>query len=298
MLTLTFLGVGSAFAKRNFNSNVLIETWTAGPQEQAEPDETLLIDFGCTGPLALYQLKDKKGFEYLSLNGMINYRKIQNILVTHQHADHIGGLEELALMNAFVLADANAQNVFKPRIISSMNILVNLWDTSLKGGMSPLPGRYALLHDYFHIHSLRPTAKGYQPFTLADRYEIEFFATDHIRIERKYDWPSYGVEITDSKTGESAFFSGDTRFDFEAYRRRMTRAKLIFHDTQLYEQSSPVHALLSDLRTMPEDIKKKTVLYHYGDEWDDPAYAFVPEEFAGFARPQERYVLFESTNEV
>ena len=293
MLTLTFLGVGSAFAKRNYNSNVLIETWSTGPTQQPEPDDTLLIDFGCTGPLALHQLKEKEGFGYLSRNGIINYQKIQHILITHQHADHIGGLEELALMNAFVLTDPQSQNVFKPRIISSMNILVNLWDTSLKGGMSPLPGRYALLHDYFHMQALRSTAKGYEPYVLADRYQFEIFATDHIRIERKYDWPSYGVEMSDTQTGESAFFSGDTRFDFEAYCTRMTRAKMNFHDAQLHEHTSSVHALLSELRTMPEEVKKKTVLYHYGDAWDDPAFASVPEEFVGFAHPQERYVLFE-----
>jgi len=292
MLTLTFLGVGSAFAKRNYNSNVLIESWKEGPQRQSLPDETLLIDFGCTGPMGLYDLMQADGFGYLSLNGMIDYRRIQNILVTHQHADHIGGLEELALMNVFVLAGTEPRR-FRPKIISSMNILVNLWDTSLKGGMSPLPGRYALLHDYFDIHALRPTPKGYEPFLLGDRYRFVIFATDHIRIERKYDWPSYGVEMTDESTGESVFFSGDTRFDFKAYRERMKRAKLNFHDAQLTEQAFPVHALLSELRTMPDDIKQKTFLYHYGDEWQDAAFGTVGEEFAGFAQPHKRYVLFE-----
>ena len=59
MLTLTFLGVGSAFAKRNFQSNALIEAWSTGPSTQPQPDDTLLIDFGGTGPLALHSLKGK-----------------------------------------------------------------------------------------------------------------------------------------------------------------------------------------------------------------------------------------------
>jgi len=37
MLTLTFLGVGNAFAKRNYHSNALLEAWTRRWQLQAEP---------------------------------------------------------------------------------------------------------------------------------------------------------------------------------------------------------------------------------------------------------------------
>lgn len=293
MLTLTFLGVGNAFAKRNYHSNALIESWHTTPQEQAAPDDNLLLDFGATGPLALHQLKDKPGFEYLARGSVVDYTRIRRIFITHQHADHIGGLEELAFMNVFVLSNAESGRTFKPQIISSMNILVNLWDTSLKGGMSPMPGRYALLQDYFFILALRSKLDGYEPFHMSKRYRFDIFPTDHIRIERKYDWPSYGMTITDTQTHESVFFSGDTRFDFETYRDRMTAAKMNFHDTQLDQDPAPVHALLSELRTVPDDVKKKTTLYHYGDTWDEPEHAFVADEFAGFARPQERYVLFE-----
>ena len=58
MLTLTFLGVGAAFAKRNHNSNVLIEAWRKGPDHQAQPDDLLLVDLGAMGPRALDELKE------------------------------------------------------------------------------------------------------------------------------------------------------------------------------------------------------------------------------------------------
>ena len=293
MLTLTFLGVGSAFAKRNFQSNVLVEAWSQGPDQQEAPDDTLLIDFGMTGPTALHALKDKPGFEYLAVNGQVYYPRIHRIFITHQHADHIGGIEELALMNMFVHGDRKTGKCFKPQIISSMRILVNLWDDSLKGGLNTIPGRHALLQDYFFILALRPGEAGTGHFQMLKRYRFEPFPTDHVQIERKYDWPSYGLSMTDTHTGESVFFSGDTRFDYAAYAGRLRAAKLCFHDVQLVEHPDPVHSLISDLRTMPDEIRKKTTLYHYGDDWDSGPYGFVETEFAGFAEPQRRYVLFE-----
>ena len=70
-------------------------------------------------------------------------------------------------------------------------------------------------------------------------------------------------------------------------------AKLCFHEVQLTDEELPVHALLSQLQTMPEAVKKKTWLYHYGDDWDCGDYDFIDKEFAGFVRPQQRFVLFE-----
>ena len=112
-------------------------------------------------------------------------------------------------------------------------------------------------------------------------------------IRQKYDWPSFGLFITDQQTDESAFYSGDTRFELSSFTEMMHRSRINFHEVQLEDQSQPVHALLSELRTLPEAIRRKTYLYHYGDAWDDPGYHFVTDEFAGFARPHIRYILFD-----
>ncbi len=294
VLTLTFLGVGSAYAKRNFQSNALIEAWSAGPDAQDAPDDTLLVDFGTTGPLALHHLKSKPGFSYLDRDGIIHYPAIRRILITHQHSDHIGGLEELAGMNMHCHTDPETGQGFRARIIASPQVLSSLWENSLRGGLGALTGRRVQLADYFEVQELQPVGQGgCDRLTLLERYDCTIFPTNHIQVLHKYDWPSFGLLIADRRTDETVFYSGDTRFDPEGLAPMMTAAGLNFHEVQLEDQPDPVHATLSELRTLPEPTRQKTLLYHYSDNWDCGAYAFVADEFAGLARPQERYTLFE-----
>ena len=292
MLTWTFLGIGNAFAKRNFQSNALLESWRLGPGRQEAPDEVLLIDFGTAGPQALHQLKDITGFEYLNHQGAVAYPKIGSVFITHLHSDHIGGLEELALWNTFAYG-SGAGPGFRPQLISSPEILENLWTHSLQGGLGVLTGRRAGLNDYFVLRPVGPGAPAAH-FTWTERYTLEPFETDHIRIGVKYDWPSLGLLLRDTGAGATVFFSGDTGFDFEAYAEKMAQARLCFHEVHLPDEDLPVHSSLRQLRTLPEAIRRKTHLYHVSDDWDSGSYDLVHREFAGFARPFHRYVLFES----
>lgn len=292
MLTLTFLGVGSAFAKRNLQSNALLEAWSNAPGAQSTPDDTLLIDFGATGPMALNQLKQCDGFGYLDCDGLVNYPAIARVLVTHLHADHIGGLEEMALMNRYVYGKRGECPVRRTQLICPVAIKDDLWNHSLKGGLGVLPGRKAELADYFSVATIGLAGMGGPDhIDLLGRYRITLFRTHHIQVNQRYDWPSFGVLLTDLETKETVFYSGDTRYDPNNEHLAFA-ARTIFHDVQLEDSDDCVHATLGSLRSLPEEIRRKTVLYHYGDAWDDQRYEFVDEEFAGFANPMRRYDLF------
>lgn len=293
MLTWTFLGVGSAFARRNDQSNALIEAWATGPDRQPAPDDTLLIDFGATGPRSLHTLMQQSGFEYLSRSEAVYYPAIHSVLVTHLHADHIGGLEELATLNVHRFIDPVSGNPYKPRLISTREILADLWNCSLRGGLGVLHDRRATVNDYFVPTPLEASLAGEtESITLLGRYKLSLFPTDHIRMHAKYDWPSVGVLLSESTTGKTALFTGDTRFDPEGIGPLRDKASLIFHDVQLEDQPFSVHALLADLRTLPESVRARMLLYHYADDWDAARYESVSQEFRGFAAAHRRYTVF------
>ena len=110
-MKLTFLGSGSAFTLgvENYHSNILIET----------NKENILFDCGTTIADALHY----SGY---------TPDDIDNIYLTHNHADHNGGLEYIGFKRFFSTFPFGES---KPTLISGKNLLKETWEESLKGGM-------------------------------------------------------------------------------------------------------------------------------------------------------------------
>ena len=241
-LSVFFLGVGSAFSKRHYQTNLLI----------IKGEDHLMIDFGSKAPQALFELG-------------LGVTDIRNFLITHSHADHIGGLEEVMLLNRYVRRE-------KPKIVINTTYQSILWDMSLRGGAAfneEHGGEVLTFGDMWDV--IRPTWLESYPRETHEAnvgsINVKFFRTMHIP-----DWPdnwqssfwSCGVLIDDR-----VMYTCDTRFDTDLIFsfENLFEPEVIFQDCQFY--TGGVHAGIEELNTFPKDIKKKMVLVHYGDNWEE-----------------------------
>jgi ribonuclease BN (tRNA processing enzyme) len=262
-LELVFLGVGGAFSEKHFQTNLLV----------IQGDRHVLIDFGMTGPAAL---KAATG---------LHASDIEVVLPTHSHADHVGGIEYLALVNRYI--GQRMMGRPKLRMIITEEYQRILWDYTLRGGLefNEAPGGQLLqFGDYFDV--IRPQWKTFQPREVHEAevgpIRVELFRTKHIPEQSKTweaSFVSYGVRI-DGRV----FVSGDTRFDPDLLRM-YGDSEAFFHDVQFFPGA--VHAPLSDLRALPDDVKSRMHLIHYADNWEAQDLGGL----AGFAEQGLRYVF-------
>jgi ribonuclease BN (tRNA processing enzyme) len=261
-LSLTFVGVGSAFSKKYFQNNLLV----------VKGDSHLLVDCGSRTPEALHRLGLSVG-------------KVRNYLVTHTHADHIGGLEEVMLVNRYAIRQ-------KPTLVLPEALRDVLWPMCLRGGASfneSRDGTNLELEDYWQ---LAPTAR----VEGADRelaaiemggISLRIFRTAHIPDSApswRESFPSYGLIIDDR-----VLYSSDTRFDRELVEGfdREYGFEAIFHDCQLF--TGGVHASLEELGTLPASIRERMTLMHFGDNVESFAPRIAELGFAALAEQWKTY---------
>lgn len=220
-MKLRMLGTGNAFAKAYYNNNALLETG----------GRTLMLDCGTTAPRALYELG-------------IGFDAIDAILVSHIHADHIGGLEEFAFQCKFVYR-------CKPVLYISSQLIHPLWEHSLRGGLEQ--EGFHTLDDFFEV---RPLETGV-PAQLLPGLTAELVHTSHIPGKT-----SFSILLNDY-----FFYTADMVFDRELLERLVSErgVSVIFHDCQLHPPGV-VHADLPKLLTLPDELQQMIYLMHYGDD--------------------------------
>lgn len=230
----TLIGTGTAFSRRYGNTNILVE---AGQTR-------LMIDFGYTTTARL----ESRGEDL---------RSISHIAISHIHADHVGGLEEIAFLSRFVFG-------IRPSLLLPRALAEDLWEHSLRGGMEMISDD--------HGNALRCTLESYfdpiildQEWRLIGDLEIKAFANDHVPGKA-----SFGFVVRDIEHRHSMIFGCDVRrrishLDADSIDPEFATGP-IFHDCQFYDDGpSGVHIPFHELQKYPASVRERIVLVHYNE---------------------------------
>jgi len=256
-LVVCFNGVGSAFAKKNSPTSMIL----------AKNGKVLLVDCGTTVPVVLAEKQ-------------IKVTDFDGYYVTHSHADHIGGLEELLLT-------ARYQERIKPTMLISDRFQKLLWERSLRGGSEFNENGVLQFNDL--ARTVRPKRMPGKPREMCrarfQGFEIVLFRTLHVpgsASSWEHAYWSTGLLVEDK-----VLLTADTRFDPSLFADlEMAKVSVIFHDCQLFQPGN-VHATYWELKTLPADLRARMWLTHYGDNFAQ----FHPKRdgFLGFVQPWVLY---------
>jgi ribonuclease BN (tRNA processing enzyme) len=259
-MKMQFVGAGASANKVDGQSSILV---------LSESGKRLLIDCGSY----CWIFMDKMG---------LSPKDIDGVYISHLHADHVGGLEELAFLTYFNPA------LDRPKLYCNSQLMLEVWNKALSGGLESIQGKLVTLTEYFDCHSIENNGM----FTWEN---IDFTPVQSIHVMSGYYVKySYGLliqERSEKKDSPVVFFTADTQFCPNQIKHFYSRADLIFQDCETAPYESGVHASYSELCTLEEDIRSKMVLYHY--QTNPPQRDTVVQDgFIGFA---EREQVFDIT---
>lgn len=228
------IGVGGAFSDKMGHNNWLVR----------KGDYHVLIDMSAK---TLDRLTDLTG---------VKYGGIENVIITHAHSDHCGGLELFAQYNRYVLKK-------KPMIIAPYQLQCVLWKL-LKQGLANNESKKLEYLSYFDICQPQEEIEG------SGTYECFLDKNLHLAMTKSIHSPSKSFKSYTLKffqynksDPEYIYFTGDSVLNYE-FLVNSESTKAIFHDVSFYP--SPVHAYFDDyIKEVPKEIQEKTIFMHYND---------------------------------
>lgn len=207
---------------------------------------------------------------------------------SHPHADHIGGVEGIALSTFFNpfwrpekadwaksvngggnlnIADACLKagaipDEFKPEMFGHKEVLKELWQAA-SPGLQTLQGmRKVDLSTYFTIRPMVSNVekKIQDGSRLWKYYTIE---STHV-MSGTSSMPSYGL-MFECSDGQKIYFPTDSLFFMPPMMKSFyLSADVIYQDCETGPKSG-VHSHIDDITKAEPDVKKKLYLYHFTD---------------------------------
>ena len=283
-MKIRVIGCGNSFSHKNYHQSFLLE----------EGDKKMLVDCGSKIPDALY------------LQG-IDIKTITDIYISHAHADHCGGLEEMAFLR-YAWAEkptSYKENPFNyaPTLIANEILLKDLWNHTLSGGLKSMEGFDSTLETFFKPQGI----KANQSFSWSG-WKCSLIQQIHV-MTGSVIMNTFGL-LLEKENHKTVFFTTDAQyFQPEQVSVFYDKADMVFQDCELIGVNtldkkmvfkSGVHANYAQLSgwdsvnayKMNAKTKSKLYLSHYQDikdegidffgnqvNWDDQA---KEDGFAGF----------------
>lgn len=217
-------GVGNAFSREHYGTNFLLQ----------KDDYVLGVDCPDSYRRALME------HEFMHRGEVLDADRIDALIITHLHGDHVNGLEMTLAFRRYV-AGGPLQLHSSPEVVRDLwaHRLAVALGTSFNGTTHDQLGP----DDYFQLHEI-PWRTSYQigPFTITTRPTLHHLPTMALRI---------------SDGTHTLGYSCDTAFD-PALIDWLADADLILHETSF----GPGHTPLKDLMELPAELRQKMLIVH------------------------------------
>lgn len=265
-----------------FQSNFLLEFQTKGKIK--DDSYKLVLDFGSDIRHSLTNIGLKMG-------------DIDGFYCSHPHADHIGGIEGIALSTVFnpywnkkktewlqkqksrrdedlnnpVELDLVTDRLYKkekipsnckPDIWGHREVLDSLWDAA-RPGLDTLQGVKNVSLETFFNPIVMSKSMEYQIQENDTNWVFYTVESTHVVGGTSY-MPSFGLMFESEKI--KIYFPTDTLYIMPPIMKPFYEsADIIYHDCETGPKSG-VHSHIDEIRKIDSSIKKKCYLYHYTEE--------------------------------
>ena len=232
-MKLTFIGAGSAFNHVDGQTNLVLTSERSGKH--------MLID---CGTMCWSQIQ-KQGLPF-------KVSDFDAVYVSHLHADHVGGLEQLCFCRYFM------PGFVRPKLFCNAELMVELWEHSLRGGLESIQGKTVTLSEYFDCRGVdRSGSFQWEEYDLTPVQTVHVMSGYHIKY-------SYGLMIKNQRlSSRRVFLTTDVQFCPHQIFDFYAQADVIIQDCETSPFKSGVHAHIADLSTLPEEVRMKMIMCHY-----------------------------------